>query len=296
MFQDVAKDVADSCIQGYNGTIFAYGQTGSGKTFTMQGPVTEESTSFNILRGIIPRSIEHIFLEIQEQERSSNVTFMIKCSFIEIYNECLYDLLTNLNNASNVCYLREDLKKGVYIENCVEEIVSTSEEALKLFLRGVSMRHVSATSMNHESSRSHAIFTLYISSKREESGIIDYRESRFNLVDLAGSERQGLTGTAGIRLKEAGNINKSLLALSNVINALAEISNGRSRHVHYRDSKLTFLLKDSLGGNSKTKLIANISPASNCLSESLSTLRFAHRVKQIKNNVSVISNTYLGCC
>lgn len=175
----------------------------------------------------------------------------------------------------------------MYVEGNTEEIVTSSLDAFQIYERGSRNRHVAATTMNHESSRSHAIFTVFIQSRKFESGVTDCRESRFNLVDLAGSERQQLTGAVGVRLKEAGSINKSLLALSSVINALVDISNGRTRHVHYRDSRLTFLLRDSLGGNAKTRVIANISPSSVSRAETLSTLRFAQRAKLIKNQAVV---------
>lgn len=251
----------------------------------MQGPLNEAGHLIPSERGIIPRALEYIFSRIEQEEQESfgKTSFLVKCSYIEIYNENIFDLLAI--DTSQQCFLREDLKKGVYVEGNVEEMVTNAAQALYVYEKGAKNRHVSATTMNHESSRSHAIFTLFIQSKNDENGVTDYRESRFNLVDLAGSERQQSTGTVGVRLKEAGNINKSLLALSNVINALVEISNGRQRHVHYRDSKLTFILRDSLGGNSKTRILANVTPSISCLSETYSTLRFAQRAKQIKNKV-----------
>lgn len=212
--------------------------------------------------------------------------FDCKCSYIEIYNEAIYDLL-DCSAGSRVCSLREDSKRGnaVFVEDCTMARVRSPLEALELFALGAQNRHVASTAMNRESSRSHAVFTIYLQGKWQEGELLDVRESRFNMVDLAGSERQQLTGTVGVRLKEAGNINKSLLALSNVINALVETAGGRPRHVHYRDSKLTFLLKDSLGGNSKTCIVACVSPSPFSLGETLSTLRFAQRAKLIRNQV-----------
>ena len=186
-----------------------------------------------------------------------------------------------------MCTLREDVKKGVYVEGNIEEIVTSPLDALQVYERGSRNRHVAETSMNLESSRSHAVFTIVIRAETYESGLKECRESRFNLVDLAGSERQSLTGTVGTRLKEAGSINRSLLTLSNVINALVERGSGKDRHVHYRDSKLTFLLRDSLGGNSKTCIIATVNPVHEFKAETLSTLRFAQSAKQIKNRVTI---------
>lgn len=211
--------------------------------------------------------------------------FKCKCSYIEIYNEAIYDLL---DSNGRQCSLREDTKKGgVYVEDCTQATIRSPAEAYELLSLGAQNRHVASTAMNRESSRSHSVFTLFIHSETVDGELVDIRESRFNLVDLAGSERQQLTGTVGLRLKEAGNINKSLLALSNVINALVETAGGRPRHVHYRDSKLTFLLRDSLGGNAKTCIIANVSPSPFSQAETLSTLRFAQRAKMIKNQAIV---------
>lgn len=287
VFFQVVRPIADNCLLGYNGTVFAYGQTGSGKTFTMQGPTNEEDGSLEYARrGVIPRTFEYIFERMREEERRSGGTLFFTCrvSYVEIYNEFVYDLF---DAAGSLCSLREDPKRGVWVEGCREERVCEASEALRLFEDGSRNRHVAETAMNRESSRSHCVFTLILTSKKMEGALMDVRESRFNLVDLAGSERQQLTATVGARLKEAGNINKSLLALSNVINALVDIANGKSRHVHYRDSKLTFLLRDSLGGNAKTLIIAAISPSPLCQAETLSTLRFAQRAKQIRNKAVV---------
>ena len=293
IFESVAKPVTEYCLQGYNGTIFAYGQTGSGKTYTMQGPMTEAGLIDFNQRGLIPRTFEYLFECIRAEEEAAAAAtdgagreFLCKCSYVEIYNETIFDLLDSSGTAGT-CNLREDIKKGVYIEGAKEEIINSPTEAYEVYERGSLNRHVAETSMNRESSRSHSVFTLFIQSKQRVGEIMDVRESRFNLVDLAGSERQQMTGTTGQRLKEAGNINKSLLALSNVINGLVDISNGKARHVQYRDSKLTFLLRDSLGGNAKTVIIANVSPTFLFYNETLSTLKFAQRAKMIKNKAVV---------
>ncbi|KAF9335983.1 Kinesin-like protein kif15, partial [Linnemannia elongata] len=279
------KTIVEQCVKGYNGTIFAYGQTGSGKTYTMQGPSNMTSLGKHELRGIIPRCLEYLFdLIAKEEQMVSSVKYLCKASYIEIYNEMIYDLLDNSTTARAT---REDIKRGVYVDGVTEESIHNPEDAYKLFEQGAANRHISATAMNRESSRSHTVLTLTIQSMALVDGINHIRESRFNLVDLAGSERQKQANTEGLRLKEAGNINKSLLCLGSVINALGEIAGGHSRHVHYRDSRLTFLLKDSLGGNSNTFIVANVSPSALCYQESLSTLRFAQRAKMIRNKAVV---------
>ncbi|KAF9429497.1 Kinesin-like protein kif15 [Podila epigama] len=285
VFNDVGKSIVEQCVRGYNGTIFAYGQTGSGKTYTMQGPTSISGVGNHPQRGIIPRCLEYLFELIANEERMDNsVKYLCKASYIEIYNEAIFDLLDSSASSRSI---REDIKRGVYVDGVVEESIHNPEDAYKLFEQGALNRHTSATAMNAESSRSHTVLTLTIQSMALVDGINHIRESRFNLVDLAGSERQKLANTEGQRLKEAGNINKSLSCLGSVINALGEIAAGHPRYVHYRDSRLTFLLKDSLGGNSNTFIVANISPSALCYQESLSTLRFAQRAKMIKNKAVV---------
>ncbi|KAJ2656946.1 Kinesin-like protein kif15 [Coemansia sp. RSA 1200] len=287
VFDAVGKRAVDQCMKGYNGTIFAYGQTGSGKTFTMQGARDEFTGPDDELRGLIPRCFEYLFARIAEEEARSGgrVKYLCRASYIEIYNETIYDLLDPL---IRMCALREDIKRGVFIDNVTEETVQDPSEAYDVFLRGTTSRHVSATSMNRESSRSHSVLMLVIQSLTQmDTGMTEVRESKFSLVDLAGSERQKLANTSGLRLKEAANINKSLSTLGNVINSLVDIASGKSRHVNYRDSKLTFLLRDSLGGNSVTSIIANVSPAMCNDMETASTLRFAQRAKMIRNNAVV---------
>ncbi|KAF9929932.1 Kinesin-like protein kif15 [Linnemannia zychae] len=285
VFRDVGKTIVEQCVKGYNGTIFAYGQTGSGKTYTMQGPINLTNLGGHENRGIIPRCLEYLFeLIAKEEQMVSSVKYLCKASYIEIYNENIYDLL---DNSTTPRATREDIKRGVYVDGVIEESIHSPEDAYKLFEQGAANRHISATAMNRESSRSHTVLTLTIQSMTLVDGINHIRESRFNLVDLAGSERQKQANTEGLRLKEAGNINKSLLCLGSVINALGEIAGGHSRHVHYRDSRLTFLLKDSLGGNSNTFIVANVSPSALCYQESLSTLRFAQRAKMIRNKAVV---------
>uniref|UniRef100_A0A7N9AMN7 Kinesin family member 15 n=1 Tax=Mastacembelus armatus TaxID=205130 RepID=A0A7N9AMN7_9TELE len=289
VFNSVAKNIVESCMNGYNGTIFAYGQTGSGKTFTMLGP-SELDNFTDDLRGVIPRSFEYLFFLInREIERSSqSKSFLCKCSFIEIYNEQIYDLL---DTASASLFLRENIKKGVFVEGAVEKFVSSAAEAYQVLSMGWRNRRVASTSMNRESSRSHAVFTMTLESKESVNEVVNIRTSQLNLVDLAGSERQKDTHTEGSRLKEASSINRSLMCLGQVIMALVDVSNGKNRHICYRDSKLTFLLRDSLGGNAKTYTIANVHPGSKCFGETLSTLQFAQRAKLIKNKAIINEDT-----
>eukprot|EP01022_Parablepharisma_sp_SALTPOND_P031245 TRINITY_DN790_c0_g1_i2.p1 TRINITY_DN790_c0_g1~~TRINITY_DN790_c0_g1_i2.p1 ORF type:complete len:611 (-),score=94.86 TRINITY_DN790_c0_g1_i2:2558-4390(-) len=292
IFERAGRSLADACIKGYNATVFAYGQTGAGKTYTVQGPtmdqVPEEETRHK-QRGLMPRIFEYLLNTIaRTTETDPNVEYILKCSYLEIYQEVIIDLLDP--QAENL-HIREDIKKGVYVENLIEETVENSNDLMEILKRGGANRHVGATAMNKESSRSHSVLTLTLESKTKHEGIINILSSRFNIIDLAGSERQKSTDAAGERLKEAGKINKSLSALGNVINSLVDISQGKSRHVHYRDSKLTFLLKDSLGGNSKTVIIANVSQNSLSMGETLSTLNFAKRAKMIKNKAVVNEDT-----
>ena len=235
-------------------------------------------------RGIMQRSYEYIFQNIEAQKKlveekgdGSELSYLIKCSYLEIYNEQIMDLL---EPSSINLHVREDIKKGVYVEGLQEEVVSSYRDMIQLIQKGGKNRHVGSTSMNRESSRSHSVLTTIIESKSmSHTGVWNMKTSRFHIIDLAGSERSKNTNAVGERLKEAGMINKSLSALGNVINSLVDLSEGKSRHVPYRDSKLTFILRDSLGGNSRTVIIANISPSSVNMGETLSTLEFARRAK-----------------
>ncbi|KAL6618057.1 kinesin-domain-containing protein [Neocallimastix californiae] len=296
VFQTVGIPIATSVLEGYNGTIFAYGQTGTGKTYTMQGPFfsVDEYRIHNDFQnkkylGLIPRIISYIFAQInQEKEKFQEkppIEYLCQASYCEIYNEQIFDLLTDSTDSLNI---HEDIKRGVFIDRLTTRNINTAEEAYKILEIGAWKRSTASTRMNTQSSRSHSVFTLTLQSKFEKDGITQIQESKLNLVDLAGSERQKLTGTTGPRLLEARNINKSLSALGQVIQSLVDISNNKKKvHVGYRNSKLTFLLKDSLGGNSKTFLIANISPSAFSLAETLSTLRFAQCAKQVTNRAIV---------
>lgn len=290
VFQKVGKPITDTCLAGYNGTIFAYGQTGSGKTHTIQGAGGNADPS---QRGMMPRVFQYMCAQIAREERKSGgrVKYSVRASFLEIYNERIYDLL---EPNSQSLTLREDAKNGVFVDNLTEVTVSAADEILRIMETGVQNRRVGETAMNRESSRSHSVFRLVLQSTETQDGLTKTRNSQFNMIDLAGSERQKSTAAAGKLLKEASGINKSLSALGNVIMALvAESRTGKQGHVHYRDSKLTFLLRDALGGNSMTHIIACVSSAPDAFGETLTTLKFAQRAKLIKNR-AVVNEDHTG--
>ncbi|XP_024389740.1 uncharacterized protein [Physcomitrium patens] len=287
LFEVVGLPIVENCMAGYNSCMFAYGQTGSGKTHTMLGDVTDLGHKPSDNRGMTPRIFEYLFSKIRKEEQHKQLEqleYVCRCSFLEIYNEQITDLL---EPSSTNLHMREDSKKGVYVENLTEIVVRSVQDVVVLLLKGAANRKVASTIMNRESSRSHSVFTCTIESKWVTNSMSNMRFGRLNLVDLAGSERQKSSGTERDRLKEAASINKSLSTLGLVIMILVDIANGKQRHVPYRDSKLTFLLQDSLGGNSKTAIIATISPSSCCTMETLSTLKFAQRAKFIQNNAVV---------
>ncbi|KAG0605936.1 hypothetical protein M758_9G099600 [Ceratodon purpureus] len=287
LFRVAGVPMVENCMAGYNSCMFCYGQTGSGKTHTMLGDIVDLEHRPSDDRGITPRVFEYLFSRIQKEEEAratEHLKYICKCSFLEIFNEQITDLL---EPTSTNLQVREGGKKGVYVENLSEVAVGSVQDVVHLLLLGAANRKVAATNMNRESSRSHSVFTCTIESKWEFNSMTNIRFGRLNLVDLAGSERQKTSGAEGERLKEAANINKSLSTLGLVIMVLVDVANGKQRHVPYRDSKLTYVLQDSLGGNSKTTMIANISPSSCCALETLSTLKFAQRAKFIRNNAVV---------
>ncbi|EEE53520.1 hypothetical protein OsJ_36705 [Oryza sativa Japonica Group] len=287
LFRVAGLPMVENCMAGYNSCIFAYGQTGSGKTYTMLGEISELEVRPSQDRGMTPRIFEFLFARIRAEEesrRDEKLKYNCKCSFLEIYNEQITDLL---DPSSTNLPLREDIRNGVYVENLTELEVGCVSDIIKLLMQGSANRKVAATNMNRESSRSHSVFTCIIESRWEKDSASNLRFARLNLVDLAGSERQRTSGAAGERLKEAANINKSLSTLGLVIMSLVDQAHGKQRHVPYRDSRLTFLLQDSLGGNSKTMIIANVSPSVCSASETLSTLKFAQRARLIQNNAVV---------
>ncbi|XP_070591030.1 kinesin-like protein KIF3C [Erythrolamprus reginae] len=271
LYDETVRPLIDSVLQGFNGTIFAYGQTGTGKTYTMQGIWADSEK-----RGVIPISFEHIFTHIS---RSQNQQYLVRASYLEIYQEEIRDLLAK--DQSKKMELKENPETGVYIKDLSSFVTKNVKEIEHVMNLGNQTRSVGSTNMNEYSSRSHAIFVITIEcSETGPDGEDHIRVGKLNLVDLAGSERQSKMGTQGERPKEASKINLSLSALGNVISALVD---GKSTHIPYRDSKLTRLLQDSLGGNAKTIMVATLGPASHSYDESLSTLRFANRAKNIKN-------------
>ncbi|KAI9316138.1 P-loop containing nucleoside triphosphate hydrolase protein [Zopfochytrium polystomum] len=272
VFDYAAGAVIEDVMRGYNGTIFAYGQTGSGKTHTMMGDMESEE-----VKGLTPRLVESIFDTIFKAP--PNLEFTVKVSYMEIYMEKIKDLL---NPSQDNLPIHEEKNRGVYVKGLLEVFVGSVDEVYDAMRRGQDARVVASTNMNAESSRSHSIFVIQVSLKNLLDG--SSRTGKLYLVDLAGSEKVGKTGATGQTLEEAKKINKSLSALGMVINALTD---GKSSHIPYRDSKLTRILQESLGGNSRTTLIINCSPSSFNEAETLSTLRFGMRAKTIKNKAKV---------
>jgi hypothetical protein len=281
IYADVAFPLVDGVTEGYNGTVFAYGQTGCGKTYTIQG--CDDSPE---QRGVVPRAIIQIFDTASVAD--SETRYLIRASYLEIYNEEIRDLLGRDTKVK--LELREHSDGTVFVKDLSTHPVFGVRDCEQVMERGWKHRSTGATLMNVNSSRSHSIFTIYVERCDEKSadstgnlhsdGVGRIRASKLNLVDLAGSERQSKTGATGDRQREAAKINLSLSALGNVISALVD---GRSKHIPYRDSKLTRLLQDSLGGNTKTLMIACVSPAADSYDETLSTLRYANRAKNIRN-------------
>lgn len=283
LFGDLGRPLLDNAFQGYNNCIFAYGQTGSGKSYSMMGYGEEE--------GVIPRICRDMFERIGKiTGQDGNVTCTVEVSYLEIYNERVRDLL-NPSTKGNL-KVREHPSTGPYVEDLAKLVVRSFMEIEHLMDEGNKARTVAATNMNETSSRSHAVFTLTLTQKRHdvETNMDTEKVAKISLVDLAGSERATSTGATGARLKEGAEINRSLSTLGRVIAALADMSTGKMKkgvQVPYRDSVLTWLLKDSLGGNSLTAMIAAISPADINFEETLSTLRYADSAKRIKNHAVV---------
>ena len=270
IYDQVAFPIVDSIFQGYNGTIFAYGQTGCGKTFTMMGIPNDPD-----LKGIIPNSFSHIFGYIKTE--GGEKKFLLRCSFVEIYNEEVRDLLGDNKKKLDI---REDPKKGTFVRDLTYINIKDSNDIELCLNKGNKNRHVGQTSMNDQSSRSHSLFTVYLEiEEKGRDGHERIKSGKLILVDLAGSERVGKTNATGQTFDEGKKINLSLTALGSVIDALSS----NRKHIPYKDSKLTRLLADSLGGNTKTVMFANISPASYNYDETLGTLRYASRAKLIKN-------------
>uniref|UniRef100_A0A8C3VAU6 Kinesin family member 27 n=1 Tax=Catharus ustulatus TaxID=91951 RepID=A0A8C3VAU6_CATUS len=283
------KPLLVSLTEGYNATVFAYGQTGSGKTYTIGGDRIESLAVDE--RGIIPRAIQELFHHISEHR---NIDFHVKVSYIEVYKEELRDLL-DLESSVKELHIREDEKGNTVIVGAKEFHVECADEVISLLESGNAARHTGTTQMNEHSSRSHAIFTISIHQKqsaefqKNTDAAQDSIASKFHFVDLAGSERVAKTGNTGERFKESIQINSGLLALGNVISALGDPKR-KSVHIPYRDAKITRILKDSLGGNAKTVMITCISPSSLDFDESLNSLKYANRAKNIRNKPVVNYN------
>ncbi|XP_062513671.1 kinesin-like protein KIF3B [Corticium candelabrum] len=269
VYNELCQPLLEKAMDGYNATVFAYGQTGAGKTYSMTG--TEEDP------GVIPLMHQDMFRRIESSP--SNMQFLVTVSYLEIYQEVIYDLL---NPSGKDMKVRQHPQLGIYVEDLAELVVRNEDEIAQLQEQGNKVRKMAATEMNHSSSRSHAVFMIQIEQKDSEADNVQGLRAKINLVDLAGSERADSTGAEGKQLKEGAAINKSLSALGNVINALADPKK-RTTHVPYRDSKLTRILQESLGGNCVTVMLAMISPADVNHGETLSTLQYANRAKNIQN-------------
>uniref|UniRef100_A0A7N4PDV6 Kinesin family member 13B n=1 Tax=Sarcophilus harrisii TaxID=9305 RepID=A0A7N4PDV6_SARHA len=281
VFQCLGENILQNAFDGYNACIFAYGQTGSGKSYTMMGTADQP--------GLIPRLCSGLF-ERSQKEENEEQSFKVEVSYMEIYNEKVRDLL-DPKGSRQTLKVREHNVLGPYVDGLSKLAVTSYKDIESLMSEGNKSRTVAATNMNEESSRSHAVFKIILTHTLYDmqSGTSGEKVGKLSLVDLAGSERATKTGAAGDRLKEGSNINKSLTTLGLVISALADQGAGRNKNkfVPYRDSVLTWLLKDSLGGNSKTAMVATVSPAADNYDETLSTLRYADRAKNIVNHAVV---------
>ena len=282
IYKEMCKDVVSSALEGYNGSIFMYGQTTSGKTYTMLGSPNNP--------GILPCVLRDIFLKIKKiKQNNDNIEFKVYCSYIEIYNENIHDLLTD----SNFLKLIDDKKYGVIVAGAKKVIIDNFETGIEIKNFGEENRKYRETLFNEYSSRSHCIFQIFIESFeiKEENDITTNKYSCLNLIDLAGSERINEYESKNVTTGETGYINKSLFVLAHVINKLAENNQGKKIHIPYRDSKLTRLLSQALGGNSLTTIICTVSPAALNYYQTLSTLRFAMRAKSVK--LKIVSNEYV---
>ncbi|XP_027465995.1 kinesin-like protein KIF28P [Zalophus californianus] len=281
VFHDLGRGILDSAWQGYNATLLAYGQTGSGKSYSMVG--------FGANKGIIPNVCEELFQAIEKQE--GNEEYQVTFSMLEIYNEQIRDLLSRTKKPGGL-KVREDQQLGFYVDGLKSVPCENYAQIERLMEQGTKIRTTASTNMNASSSRSHMVITIQFKQVFLDSNLT--KQSSINLVDLAGSERQKSSGSEGDRLKEGSRVNLSLTSLGNVISALADAATGkRVLHVPYRDSVLTKLLQPALGGNSRTTLIAAISPADICYEETLSTLRYAERAKKIQNKAVVNTSTLM---
>lgn len=289
VYRDIGEEMLLHAFEGYNVCIFAYGQTGAGKSYTMMGKQEKDQ------EGIIPLLCEDLFTKFNDNN-TDNMSYSVEVSYMEIYCERVRDLL-NPKNKGNL-RVREHPLLGPYVEDLSKLAVTSYNDIQDLMDSGNKARTVAATNMNETSSRSHAVFNIIFTQKRHDSETDNTSEkvSKISLVDLAGSERADSTGAKGTRLKEGANINKSLTTLGKVISALAEVDTGSNKNkkkkkvenfIPYRDSVLTWLLRENLGGNSRTAMVAALSPADINYDETLSTLRYADRAKQIRCNAVI---------
>lgn len=281
VFDYCARDIISNIVEGYNGTIMCYGQTGAGKTFTMNGSLANFK-----YRGITPRTLSLIFQEINSRF-DQQVT--VRVSYVEIYNELMFDLLSPIpthEQTGNIS-MAEDVNGNIVVKGLSKHICANEEEALNYLFEGETNRTVSQHELNKNSSRSHCVFTIHVESKSRVESSEKVHVSKLHLVDLAGSERTKKTGSSGITLKEAAFINKSLSFLEQVVVAVCD---RHREHVPYRQSKLTNLLKDSIGGNCKTLMVANIWPEPANLEETISTCKFATRMMRVTNEAVVNIN------
>ncbi|XP_058214958.1 kinesin-like protein KIN-5D [Rhododendron vialii] len=282
LYEQAIAPLVNEALEGYTCTIFAYGQTGTGKTYTMEGEaVKQKKTEFHNDAGVIPRAVKQIFDTLEAQ----NAEYGMKVTFLELYHEDITDLLVPEKGSRKPITVMEDGKGAVFVKGLEEGIVHTADEIYKILEEGSMRKHIAEeTLLNKQSNRSHSILSITVEIKECASeGVELIKCGKLNLVDLAGSENVLRSGAREERAREAGEINKSLLTLGRVINALVE----HSGHVPYRDSNLTRLLRDSLGGETKTCMIATISPSVYCLEETLSTLEYAYRAKNIRNRPEV---------
>ncbi|XP_062459882.1 kinesin-like protein KIF9 isoform X4 [Pezoporus occidentalis] len=282
LYETVAKKLVSEALIGYNGTIMCYGQTGAGKTYTMMGATADYKH-----RGIIPRAIQQVF---KATAQSTDPLITVRISYLEIYNETLFDLLSNVTSdgSSDMQMAIVDCPEGVYVKGLSIHKISLEEDALSLLFKGENKRVIAEHALNKHSSRSHCIFTIYIESRFRFFSDIKCVNSKINLIDLAGSERQSKSGSEGQLLKEATYINKSLSFLEQVITALAD---PKRDHIPFRQSKLTYVLKDSLGRNCNTVLVANVCGEAAHVEHTLSSLRFANRMKWVTTE-PVLNETY----
>ncbi|KAK2493771.1 hypothetical protein MC885_019637 [Smutsia gigantea] len=274
VYRATTRHLVEGVISGYNATVFAYGPSGTGKTYTMLGMDAEP--------GIYLRTLADLFQAIEEACDSTD--YRVSMSYLEIYNEVIRDLL---NPSSGFLDLREDSRGSIQIAGITEVSTSNAQEIMQLLTKGNRQRTQEPTATNRTSSRSHAVLQVTVRQRSRGADLVEeVHVGRLFMVDLAGSERASQTQNRGQRMKEGAHINRSLLALGNCMNALSEKGGSRAQYVNFRDSKLTRLLKDALGGNSRTVMIAHISPASTHLEESRATLLYACRAKSIKTRVS----------